>query len=284
MADIEIILVPELRRSAVKAVSLLQDMSGLEVILLDLPETLEKEIGKLAAYEITYEELIRKIRQERLLPEPLESWTYLTEPVLRALPRLKLMRPELEVSCYTSSEAPFFAIENATKIARLAFRARATGRVKIDDWRSAITASLDRNQEVFDEEVSKLILRARGRDAACLAGLEAFRLKRRVAQHWDSATARSAEPFYHRTPLEMLLHLFSRGEVSDEQLSTLALAHVEYVYKYVLSSRDRDEAHSKWVKERIPNSRSRLRCVDVNSHPAPARDSQQRLPRQTPTS
>ena len=98
MADIEIILVPELRRSAVKAVSLLQDMSGLEVILLDLPETLEKEIGKLAAYEMTHEELVRKIRQERLLPEPLENWTYLTEPVLRALPRLKLMRPELEVS------------------------------------------------------------------------------------------------------------------------------------------------------------------------------------------
>ncbi|WP_455283599.1 hypothetical protein [[Eubacterium] cellulosolvens] len=254
-------------------------MSGPEVLLLDFPETLEREIDRLAAYETSYEELIGKIRQERLLPEPLESWTYLTEPVLRALPRVKLMRPELEISCYTSREAPFSAIENATKIARLVFRVRATGRVEIDEWRSAIATSLDRNREVFDDEVSKLVLKARGRDAACLTGLEAFRLKRRIARHWNSATVRSAEPFYYRTPLEMLLRLFSRGEVSDEQLLTLALAHVEYVYKYVLSSRDRDEAYNKWVKQRISKSRTRWRCIDVSSYPALDTENERCLPR-----
>jgi hypothetical protein len=40
-------------------------------------------------------------------------------------------------------------------------------------------------------------------------------------------------------------------EVSDEELSMLALAHVEYIYRYVLRSRDRDEAHNRWVHEKI---------------------------------
>jgi hypothetical protein len=45
--------------------------------------------------------------------------------------------------------------------------------------------------------------------------------------------------------------LSSRREISDEQLSMLALAHVEYIYRYVLASRDRDEAHNRWVQEKI---------------------------------
>ena len=31
----------------------------------------------------------------------------------------------------------------------------------------------------------------------------------------------------------------------------LALAHVEHIYRYVLRSRDRDEAHNRWVQEKI---------------------------------
>jgi len=40
-------------------------------------------------------------------------------------------------------------------------------------------------------------------------------------------------------------------EVSDEELPMLALPHVEYIYRYVLRSRDRDEAHNRWVQEKI---------------------------------
>jgi hypothetical protein len=212
---------------------------------------MDREIGKLADYDTSYEKLIRKIRQERIILEPLETWTYLAEPILRALPRLRLMRPELEICCYSPAEAPFSALEGATRIARLALRVKATGKVEKDRWRSAITSLLDRNRELLAVEVSKLLLKARGRDTVCLAGLNAFRLKRRIAEHWASTIVRSVEPYYYRTPLEVLLFLLSRGQVADEQLSTLAQAHVEYIYKYILRSRDRDEAYNKWVTERI---------------------------------
>ena len=129
------------------------------------------------------------------------------------------MRPELEIRCYKPAELPFSVLESATKIARLAFRVRATGKVETDEWRDAIASSLTRSRESLDLEFSLLALRARGQDTACLAGL--------------------------------LLSLFFRREISDEQLSMLALAHVEYVYRYVLASRDRDEAHSRWVQEKI---------------------------------
>jgi len=248
---VEVILVPDLRSSALNAAGLLQSTPDLDVLLLDFPETLEDEVIKLAEYQITYEQLIRTVRERRILPEPLESWTYTAEPILRALPRLRLMRPELEICCYTPAESPFSAMENATKIARLAFRVKATGKVESDEWRDAITSSLTRSRELLDLDVSKLALRGRGRNAACLAGLNAFRLKQRVADYWDVATVRSAERFYYRTPLEVLLCLSSRRELSDEQLSMLALAHVEYVYRYVLRSRDRDEAHSRWIQEKI---------------------------------
>jgi len=171
---------------------------------------------KLAEYQITYEQLIRTVRERRILPEPLESWTYTAEPILKALPRLKLMRPELEICCYTPAESPFSAMEDATKVARLAFRVKATGKVETDNWRDAIAGSLTLRRQLLDLEVSKLALRGRGRDAACLAGLNAFRLKSGIAEYWDVATVRSAEPFYYRTPLEVLLSLFSRREVPDE--------------------------------------------------------------------
>jgi hypothetical protein len=256
-STVEIILVPDLRSSAVNVVRLLRSGPDLDVLLLDFPETLEDEVNKLAEYQITYEQLIRTIRRKHVLPEPLESWTYIAEPILRALPRLGLMRPELEIRCYMPAESPFSAMESATKIARLAYRVKATGRVETDEWRGAITDSLTRSRELLDLEVSKLALIARRRDAACLAGLNAFRLKRRIAEYWDIATVRSAEPLYYRTPLEVLLSLFSRSEISDEQLSTLALAHVEYIYRYVLASRDRDEAHNRWVQENPRGKRAR---------------------------
>jgi hypothetical protein len=248
---VEIILVPDLRSSAINAVGLLHSRSGLDALLLDFPETLEDEVNKLAEYRISYEELIRTIREKRILPEPLESWTYTAEPILRALPRLSLMRPELEICCYTPAKSPFLALESATKIARLTFRVRATGKVETDEWRNAIASSLTRSRESLDLEGSLLALRARGRNAACLAGLNALRLKQRITQYWDVATVKCAEPLYYRAPLEVLLSLFSRREVSDEQLSMLALAHVEYIYRYVLRSRDRDEAHNRWVQEKI---------------------------------
>jgi len=248
---VEIILVPDLRSSAINAVGLLHSRPDLDVLLLDFPETLGHEVNKLAEYQITYEQLIRTIREKRILPEPLESWTYTAEPILRALPRLRLMRPELEICCYTPAESPFLALESATKIARLTFRVRATGKVETDQWRDATTNSLTRSRELLNLEVSKLALRARGRAAECLAGLNAFRLKHRISRYWDVATVRSAEPLYYRTPLEVLLSVSSRREVSDEKLSMLALTHVEYIYRYVLRSRDRDEAHNRWVQEKI---------------------------------
>jgi len=259
MARIEIILVPDLRSSGVKAADLLQRGTDFDVLLLDFPETLRTKINDLAEYDINYEELISTIRRERILPEPLESWTYLAEPILRALPRLRLLRPELEICCYTPAQAPFSAVERATEIARLAFRVRATGRIETDEWRNVLTTSLTRSREFFDVEVSKLVLEARGREAVCLAGLDAFRLKRRIAEYWDLATLRSTQSLYYRTPLEVLLSLLSRGGISDERLSMLALAHVEYVYRYVLASRDRDEAYNRWVKEKVLGGNKQVR-------------------------
>lgn len=256
---VEIILVPELRSSAVNAVRLVDSRSDLDVLLIDFPETLEDEVNKLAEYQITYEQLIRTVRNRRIMPEPLESWTYTAEPILRALPRLRLIRPEVEVICYTPAEAPFSAMEGATRIARLVFRVRASGKVETDEWKNAIASSLTRSRELLDLEASKLALRARGREAACLTGLNAFRLKKRIATYWDVATVRSAEPFYYRTPLEVLLSLCSRREISDEQVSMLASAQVEYVYGYVLASRDRDEAHNRWVHDKILGAKRRGR-------------------------
>lgn len=250
-SSVEIILLPDLRSSAMSAVNLLHSRIDLELLLLDFPETLEDEVNRLAKYQITYGELIREIKQKRILPEPLESWTYTAEPILRALPRLRLMRPELEICCYTPAESPFSAMENATKIARLVFRVKATGKVETDEWRDAIASCLTRNRDLLDLEVSKLALRGRGRNAVCLAGLNAIRLKRRITDYWDMVTVRSAERLYYRTPLEILLCLYPGRDISDEQLSILALAHVEYIYRYVLASRDRDEAHRRWVQEKI---------------------------------
>jgi hypothetical protein len=195
---VEIILIPDLRSSAINAVGLLHSRTDLEVLLLDFPEMLEDEVNRLAEYRITYGELIRTIREKRILPEPLESWTYTAEPILRALPRLRLMRPELEIRCYTPAESPFSAMESASRTARLAFRVGATGKVETDEWREAVAGSLTRNRESLDLEVSKLALRASGRDAACLAGPNAFRLKQRITQYWDVATVKCAEPLYYR--------------------------------------------------------------------------------------
>ncbi len=261
MARVEVLLIPDLRRSVEKAIRFLESKSVLDLLLLDFPQTLERSVSKLAEYEISYEEFIRRIRRERTLPEPLESWTYLAEPILRVLPRLKLTKPELEVRCYTPAEAPFSYSEDALKIARLAYRAKATGKLDASHWKNTIMMILTRTRTYFEKAVTNVLLRARGRDVICFAGLDAFRLKRRIAEYLDRVTVRSIEPLYHRTPLEILLSCASRGDVNDDQVSMLALAHVEYLYEYVLRSRDRDEAHDRWVKQTVFAAKTQPRMM-----------------------
>jgi hypothetical protein len=250
MSKIEILMVPDLRSSVVKAVHLLEARCDVGLLLLDFPETLEIKLSKLADYETSYEELITMIRRERILPEPLESWTYLAEPILRALPRLRLVRPELEIRCHVPAEAPFSYSEDSLEIARLAYRAKATGKIDAEEWRHTIKRVLDRTRRFFDEAVSRILLGTPDHDAVCLAGLDAFRLKQRIGKYRRNVVVKTVEPFYHRTPLETLYSLLSGGDLSDDRLSTLALAYVEYLYQYVIRSRHRDEAYNRWVAEK----------------------------------
>lgn len=87
MAEICILMVPSLRSSMEKAASLIIEFDY-DVVFLNFPYNLQSIVSRYTAGQMTLNHFLAIIRTQHLIPEPVNSWLYLNQPLLERLPTL----------------------------------------------------------------------------------------------------------------------------------------------------------------------------------------------------
>jgi len=263
MASIDLILSPNLRTSSMKTSHLLKEMGGgYEVFFLNVPFEMEDIITELATEQISYDELIGKVRRCNLIPEPEGSWEYNIRPILEVLPQIVQRFSNLTIYCYGNREQEFASMKIAVRIARLILRTIMIGKVELKKWRDILRTSLEVDRNATKKE-SETILGKTGEKSICLSDLGGRRFKQTLSRAGLDVKIHYVEKFYHFTPLMIMKRKMARGSIGDEELEEMVWRHVEYVRSYIYRFRNRDRAHYEWVYEKIPWLRRRINKEEI---------------------
>ena len=256
MTEIEVLPLPNLKIFSIKASAYLMERLGLyETLFLDFPKEMEFLIEDLAGGRLTYEEFMDEVGFRRLIPEPMGSWEYTAEPLLKILHNLKHSFPQLEIHCYRTKEHEFRLNEVASSMACLTLQTAMTGRVDIREWRRVLEDNSQVGRETLIEERRLVNEKAYGR-CICLSDLSGRLLKHALSEKghlvWTKYIAA-----YHFTPLEILERRWRRETLSDDEIEGFVRYHLEYLRDYIYLSSNRDEAYYKWVYDKVPWLRNR---------------------------
>jgi hypothetical protein len=252
-SSIRVFFKPGLRGSSLKLVRSLGEQLGVDALFLDLPRSLEAIIRGLEEGDMSYEEALREMERRRLLPEPINSWIYTHEPLIRGLPRLRYGE-NFKIYCYKDTKALFHLAKIATDIACLTLRCSVTGRVDVEEWMELLREAAHERWDALEDEVFYISKRAVGARSICLSGIDGRSLAERLRVEGFKVELRSVEDTYYYTPLEILEGLLERGGAGEEEVERLVKCQVEYIRDYVVRSRNRDEAYYRWRHDKIPLS------------------------------
>jgi hypothetical protein len=246
-----------------KASKLIQEKSDrYEVFLLNFPEEMEDNVVDLASEQISYDELIDKVRKRGLIPKPEGSWEYVVKPILEALPQLARRSPNPAILCYGSRENEFRSMDVAVRIACLTLRTTLTGEVEHGSWRETLQASIEVDKDATENEAEKIIKKARDR-SICLSDLGGRRFKKALGRAGLNVKVLYTEKTYHFTPLMILKRKITLRDVEDEELERLVQSHVEYVRSYIYRFKNRDRAYFEWVYDKVPWLRRKITKEEI---------------------
>ncbi|MEM4727765.1 MAG: hypothetical protein QXD04_05900 [Candidatus Bathyarchaeia archaeon] len=264
MRRLLLILYPDLRLSTLKVISLIRDEAiKFSYLLLDLPVELEGLINKFAAGEISYEELLDEILEERLMPETQGSWEYTFKPLMMALPSIIRGSKGLAIRCYASREGQHARMEEALRLVQLTLRTALRQVVEVEEWRDALNRSIALERELIKEEARVIgELSAMG-DSICLADMGGRALKPYLAGRGVEVRIHYAEGSFHFTPLAILKRKMALGCVGEEELERLVRCHIEYIRDYIYRFENRDRAYYEWVYDKIPWLRRRMKREEL---------------------
>lgn len=254
-------MVPDLYTSYRKSVGHLEE-SGYEHLFLNQPKDLEPHLSAIAANQLTYVDLIHRIREEELIPEPIDSWRYPVEPLLKSLPRMKDKNEDLTIHCYVNSGYYKLRIEKASEVARLTLRSNITGRVEVKEWKTSIINWLNKKTEELGREADLISERA-GKRAVCISGYDGKGLEKLLKGKGHEATRKEMEEFYRPKPIETLEGKLekSKDKTPKDQIKNLIKQHLKYVKDYVLKNRTCDQAYWKWAFDNFSDVAERY-CLE----------------------
>jgi len=258
MAEIEVLLSPNLKIFAVKSAAYLMERSGLyKTLFLNIPKEMEGLVSDLAEDELPYESFIYEVGVQRLIPEPLASWEYANEPLLKMLPDLRSSFPKLKIYCYSIKEHEFFLNDIATRIAYLILRTAITGKVEVGEWVGVLEDSFKFEHDVLVKKKKLISEKAYGK-CICLSGLSGRRLKDALSEDGHLVTTKYIGGVYHFVPLEILERSWRRESLSGEETERLVRCHLEYIREYVYISTNLDKAYYQWLYDKVPWLRNRI--------------------------
>ncbi|RLI12545.1 hypothetical protein DRO35_02845 [Candidatus Bathyarchaeota archaeon] len=243
MSKIDVLIVPKLRKSSLKAAKILRS-SNYRVIFLDFPSNLQSLISEYIASHLKLQDLLCKIESLRLIPEPVSSWLYLNNPLLEALKRL---RKPAKVYCYGDVDYCHILAETSAKIARLTLRASITGRIDVKEWIRTLEERC--RSEILEAEADFIGYKAED-ESICITGISGWKIAKYIRRYGYQVRVRCVERLYHFKPLETLMFLMDTGSLTRKTATNLIREHVEFIREYLLTSKDLDEAYYSWIHKK----------------------------------
>ena len=243
MAEVDVLIVPSLRSSAVKAANMLIN-GGYNVVFLNYPNNLQPFIRSYAYGLASLKDLVERIKCGSFIPEPVNSWLYLNEPILEVLQRIC---KDVKIFCYKDVDYYHMLADAASKIASLTLRVNITGKVDVDEWIKTLKESF--RTETADWEAEVITFKAEGK-TICLAGIEGWKLAKKIRGFGHKANVKCVERLYCLKPLETLEILLEKGKLTRENAEKLVREHAKFIRDFVLNTCNIDEAYRSWLEKR----------------------------------
>jgi hypothetical protein len=253
---IEILVTPNLRTSHIKAANHLSELSY-KTLFLNFSENLELLVRDLVENRLTYTNFIEIIRQRKLVPEPINGWKYTAEPILKSLTKAKLFNRKLKCHCYRDEEYDLLSTDVAYEIALLTLRVIMKRKIDAEDWKKILKKGVEHRCDALDREMD-LIHNKASQECICISGLDGKELEQRLSAKGHNVILTDIEEFYHPTPIEILKERLAKKDISIEETEELVKEHMNYVRKYILKSRNRDQAYYQWAYDKFPSLRQEI--------------------------
>jgi len=221
-----------------------------ESLFLDLPRDLESFLKAHIGGEASIEELWRNYGYLTGVQKPfINAIRYTVDPILDALAQLHYRMPEHEIHCYQDLENHIEATKLSERLLLMVMRERASGRIRVEEWRTLLRDELECEDVGFRKSVENIAEEALAHSVVLYRGMiqplrnymeaEGFTVEVIYLQH------------YWRSPLEALRVIaWAKGvdSISDDVIMRCVRCHLRYL-DHVLSSEDIDAAHEKWTLE-----------------------------------
>ncbi|MEM4576322.1 MAG: hypothetical protein QW701_02525 [Candidatus Nezhaarchaeales archaeon] len=218
----------------------------IKYVLADLPQGFEAILKR---YEEAREALSAAVRYGLLFYS--ESIMRACEPMISCLS--KLIKRGVKVVCYLNLADLERERELAVEVSRLVLRASVK---KLDDyeireWLRILSEYSTECKKTADSLLEILSVTDASR-MAVLTGLEGFQLVEILKKRGLEVKVRAAGLPYVRSPLEVMVLKYERGELSVDELKCLVNDYVDYIKNYVVRYETLEEAHIAWSCKKAP--------------------------------
>jgi len=254
MAKVRILVVPNhVKSAALRAAQHLEKMDY-DTVFLNFSRDLEEGVRAIAE-GAPYDYVIERLKELKLIPEPVGAWEYSAEPILMAL-RGILHKLNVEIHCYRDSSFDLLSTKTAEKIALLIFRTCSIEKIDAEEWRTLLNSLLEPETKALKEETDFITRKAESsEEGICIAGFNGRHIGTRLEDEGYDVSLTYLYVPYHFTPLEILMRELRRAtargaSLSYEKITKLVKHHVQFIRGYITVNEDYDEAYRKWVYDK----------------------------------
>jgi len=248
--SVTILSAPESKRNNLKVAKYLQQINH-DGLFLPFPKETMEFIVQLCE-GLPYNYLISELKRtlEPVL-EPIDPWEESFEPLLKALSQVKATNPNVEPYCYRDSFYTHFRTKFSGDLAVLTFKVTVTGEVNTEEWRKVLQEDQKYRQDALQREMDFIVLKAGKHEQSVCVSSSGEYFASQLQKEGYSTTLISIGP-HPSIPIEKLEGEIDQGNISDENIKELVLLHICYIQKYVLSSRNLEEAKYRWEIRKNP--------------------------------
>lgn len=243
-----VVATPKLRSSKVKAIEHLRKRKY-DGLFLPLPRDLDGFLKDLSE-GLPYTYVLSRLRASKLIPEPVGAWEYSVEPYLKVLSQIRRNNPNIKIYCYGDQLYSHFSMENAVETSLLTLRSSVTGKIDVEKWRRLVEKDMEIATDALRREADFIASHSgRHENCMCISGLTGGYIANLLREEGYKVETKYLDLPYYLTPLDILKSEARRGDITTDRIRELVSLHIDYIKKYVLLSKDPDEAYYKWVYE-----------------------------------
>jgi len=260
VSKIRILITHNLRLPNIMISNEIVNSQDYNTLFLNLYEELEPHIKELSKGRIEYEDFTKKISSSRAALQPVSSWLYPLEPIIRAI--RKIGRRGVNVYCYKDYNYEKRIHEITTEITILTAKSKIFGKINTEEWKRKIRERALLVDEALRVEARKIHAKSMGL-SICISNPTGYRLGEVLSRMGDEVQVEEVMKNYYPTPLEEMEIKLRSMELSDDEIKEYVKEHLEYVEKYVLTSENIDQAYYRWLYDKHPELRDTISQYEI---------------------